>query len=565
MRDVERVKSQASIVEIIGGYISLTRSGQNYFGACPFHSEKTPSFAVHPEKQIYHCFGCGVGGDVFKFIEAIEGVSFPEALQLVAVKVGVELKRNGGKQSEERLQLLDLNNHAQDHFERMLWKDREGRRTLEFLRERGLSDETIKQFRLGCASGGGAALWKYLQDFSSPEKIIASGLVNKDERGVFYDRFRHRVIFPFEDESGRIMAFAGRGLDDVEPKYLTSRGTSLFKKGKLLYNLQLAKESIRAQDYAIVVEGFFDCIAVYTGAIKNVVGTFGTGVTDAQAKLLRRLTPNAILNFDSDTAGAEASLRVIELMLRHGLKVRVVSLPTGSDPDSFIRKEGKEVYLKKLKESSWCLDFLFQQARQKCGNDNVAVARFLLPFAAQVSDALRRDEWLADIAMRLHLNEATLRNELQRAITSKKVMLESINAPVRSAPLAERRLLKVLLDNEEARSELLWDFALSDVHKGATLEVIFDRLFETESVDVEVLSEGLSEEDARLLYRLAFEENGGTVEEARSCLAVMVEAKRRAELRELQGEIEKAEKDGDVEQSRKLLRRKQELRNGAIV
>lgn len=579
----ERVKQQADIVRLVGEYVQLKKSGQNFLGLCPFHSEKTPSFAVHPVKQIYHCFGCGVGGDVFKFVMEIERLSFPEALRLVADKVGVRLPERRPRTPEEarttqlRIALVKLHEQAARFFVEQLTQTKEGRLVRAYLHDRGLSDEIIKTFGIGYAPGTGDVLLRRLRETGYAREVLqASGLVNTDERGTLYDRFRRRVIFPISSESGRIVAFGGRAMGDDSPKYLNSPETPLYQKSRVLYNLNRAREPIRRQNYAVLVEGYLDCIGVHAARVENVVATCGTALTETQARLLGRSARNVVVSFDPDAAGVAATERSLNLLVEQGFQVKVLALPPGFDPDLFVREKGAAAYREKLKESLDYLDYLVERARGQYDwhsqEGKIAALNYLLPYVARVPNKIRRAEWATELAERLRIEEALVREELRRAAVERRGEMKlrpevkQALGPGRVKP-AERRLLEILLENEDIRADLLKELEDAEAHKGAGLEAVFEQVLAVvrggQALTVSALAERVSEEERRLLFALAFDDNPemkGTLEEARACLAAMQRRKLERELRGVQRQIAEAERARKSQELKELLGKKQALR-----
>jgi DNA primase len=583
----DRVKQQADIVRLVGDYVRLKKSGQNFLGLCPFHSEKTPSFAVHPVKQIYHCFGCGAGGDVFKFIQEIERVSFPEALRLVADKAGVRLPERRPRTPEEarstrlRTALTKLHEQAARFYQEQLHITKEGKLARAYLNDRGLSDEVIETFGLGYAPGTGDALLRRLREAgAAKEALEASGLVNRDERGTLYDRFRRRILFPIASESGRIVAFGGRAMGDDTPKYLNSPETPIYQKSRVLYNLHRAKEAVRRNNYAVLVEGYLDCIGVHTAGVENVVASCGTSLTDIQVRLLGRSARNVVVSFDPDAAGVAATERSLNLLLEQGFQVRVLALPPGTDPDLFVREQGAAAYREKLKQSQPYLDYLVERARGqhdwRTQDGKIAALNYLLPYLARLPNKIRRAEWATELSARLRIEEALVREELRRAAlerrTEIKLRPEVAKIVARSeVKPAERRLLQILLENAGIRADILLELEDAGAHKGAGFERVFERVLALARESTELTpaaladpeASGLSEAERRLVFELAFEEGpevAGSLEEARSCLAAMQRRKLEGELREVQRQIQDAEKAGDSARLRTLLGQKQALR-----
>src|SRR5580704_1410540 len=304
----DRVKQQADIVRVIGEYVRLKKSGQNFTGLCPFHGEKTPSFAVHPVKQIFHCFGCGKGGDVFTFVMEMERCEFPDALRIVAEKCGISMPRSRERSPEERKEhqqraaLIEMHREAQTFFVQQLEGTLEGKAARAYLEDRGLEKDAISRFGIGYAPSGGDALLRHLKSKYSEKLLVDSGLVSREQQGGrLFDRFRRRITFPISNESGKIVAFGCRALGDDQPKYLNSPETPIYSKSNVLYHLDRAKEGIRRQDFAVLVEGYMDAIAVARAGISNVVASCGTSLAEPQIRLLGRFTKRVIVNYDPDS------------------------------------------------------------------------------------------------------------------------------------------------------------------------------------------------------------------------------------------------------------------------
>src|ERR1700723_2413884 len=402
----DRVKQQADIVRVIGEYVRLKKTGQNFTGLCPFHSEKTPSFAVHPVKQIYHCFGCGVGGDVFKFVMEMEKCSFPESIRVVAEKCGIavpqprERSPEERKENQQRAALVEMHRVAQAFFTKQLESTPEGKVARAYLEDRGLEKTAIDQFGIGYAPSGGDLLLRSLKQKYPEKLLVESGLVSRDQSGRMFDRFRRRITFPIANDSGKIVAFGCRALGDDMPKYLNSPETPIYSKSNLLYHLDRAKEPIRRQDFAILVEGYMDAIAVAHAGIGNVVASCGTSLAEPQIKLLGRFTKRVIVNYDPDTAGQAATERSIALLLESEFDVRVLALPGGADPDKFLKEQGKDAYRKLLSEAPPYLDYLIGRARlmdRSTANGRLAALNFLMPYVQRLPNRLLRSEWATRI------------------------------------------------------------------------------------------------------------------------------------------------------------------------
>jgi DNA primase len=491
------VKQQADIVRVIGDYIKLKKAGaQNYSGLCPFHGEKTPSFSVHATRQFYHCFGCGVSGDVFSFVQKIENITFPESVRLVAQKLGIPLPKASystpGEAREARIrgQLLDIHERAVAFFQDCLRRS-EGARAREYLTGRGLNDEMIAKFRIGYAPDSGFLLRDRLKAEFSEESLRDSGLFSwkqddgrptpgsrgaennsansasrKLEAGSqdsdaqrqtpdasvasMYSKFRNRVMFPITSDAGRVIAFTGRTLATDEkagPKYLNSPETPIYSKSRVLFNLDLAKEWIKKFDYAILVEGQMDCISVYAAGFHNVIASSGTAFTELQAKLLARFSKNAVVNFDPDTAGAKATERTLGLLVEEEFQIKVLTLEQGFDPDLYIRRKGKEAYGEALRNSQKYFDYLIERARAqfpvRSAEGKQRAVNYLLPHIQRIPSRIIRDELAHEIAQKLQIDSSVLRQELRHTAATRSAA--TVKAPAEAQVTdAEKVLIRAL-------------------------------------------------------------------------------------------------------------------------
>jgi DNA primase len=475
----ETVKQQADIVRIVGDYVKLKKAGaQNYSGLCPFHNEKTPSFSVHATRQFFHCFGCGVSGDVFSFVQKIENVTFPEAVRAVAQKLGIALPKMEysspaeARDAKLRTVLLEIQERACGFFQECLRRP-EGARAREYLTGRGLSEEMIREFRIGYAPDSGFLLKDRLKGEFDEEVLRESGLFSwkegsqhepttDDQRPTtasMYSKFRNRVMFPIANESGRVIAFTGRTLASDEkagPKYLNSPETAIYSKSKVLFNLDHAKEAMRKLDYAILVEGQMDCISVYAAGFHNVIASSGTAFTELQARLLGRFSKNVVVNFDPDTAGAKATERTLGLLVQEEFQIKVLTLEAGFDPDLFIRRKGKDAYAEALRNSQPYFTYLIDRARAqfpiRSGEGKVKAVNYLLPHIQQVPSRIVRDELTREIAQKLNIDSAVLRQELKHAATNRSAA--ALKSPVESQVTdAEKILVRALTSAREMTSE----------------------------------------------------------------------------------------------------------------
>ena len=616
------VKQQADIVRIIGDYIKLKKAGaQNYSGLCPFHGEKTASFSVHATKQFYYCFGCHEKGDVFKFIQKVENITFPEAVRMVAQNLGIPLPKAAyatpGEAKEARLrgQLLDVHERAIAFFQECLRRP-EGARAREYLAGRGLDQEMIVRFRIGYAPDSGFLLRDRLKEEFSEEVLRESGLFswkqeegrptsdlgpqpaqiprserndNNDEgrfdhpqdgavseaevRGpksevrtaAMYSKFRNRVMFPIASEAGKVIAFTGRTLAADEksgPKYLNSPETAIYSKGKVLFNLDLAKEWIKKFDYAILVEGQVDCISVYAAGFQNVIASSGTAFTELQAKLVGRFSRNVVVNFDPDTAGAKATERTLGLLVEEEFTIKVLTLEQGFDPDLYIRRKGKEAYGDALKNSQKYFDYLIERARSqfpvRSGEGKVKAVNYLLPHIQRVPNRLLRDELASEIAQKLGIDSAVLRQELRHVAASRSAA--AVKAPAEAQVTdAEKVLIRALASARQMQSgeehlsarDGAHDFTKEEefdparqarfvlqnegLHRGLATESLAESLLNVGREFADVLEVPATESDRRMLALILLKEDEELTAEV---LEAAVRALRRIHLRRRQEEVQ---------------------------
>ncbi len=458
------VKQQADIVKIIGDYVRLKKSGaQNYTGLCPFHKEKTGSFSVNAAHSYFYCFGCHEKGDVFTFVMKLDNISFPEAVRAVAAKAGIPLPKKEFSSPEEareaglRRQLIDTHEAATQYFEGNL-KSPEAARAREYLTGRGVTPDTIAKFRIGYAPDDFNDMRDRLAKHFPEDVLRASGLFSAREQadgnpGQMYARFRKRITFPIANEQSKTIAFTARALEEVDDKgrpvakYLNSPETPLYTKGNVLFNLDKAKADMRTHDFALLVEGQMDCISVYMAGVRNVLATSGTAFTESQVRLLSRFTHRVVINFDPDQAGANAAEKSIALLTEEGFEVKIVTLEGGLDPDRFVRDIGIEAYMAALRSAKRHSDYLIDRARQlfpaRTPEAQVKAVNFLLPHIRRMPSALHRDAFAADVAQKLSIDSALMRQELKQAAVSR---IESLPVHRQTAVSeVERTLLRALV------------------------------------------------------------------------------------------------------------------------
>ncbi|MFA5084739.1 MAG: DNA primase [Candidatus Omnitrophota bacterium] len=451
---VDQIQARSDIVEVISRYIPLQKAGRNFKAPCPFHNEKTPSFVVSPDKQIYHCFGCGAGGNVFSFLMKYENLSFPEVVEMLAEKAGIQLPRFGPGKEMTGLatQLYKVNELAMQFFEGCLSTGREAR---DYLASRGVGAETVKEFRIGYSPDSWDGVLKFLSGKGIKGDIAEkAGLAITSERGGYYDRFRKRLIFPIFDLKGRALGFGGRVLDSSLPKYMNSPETYVYSKGRNLYGLNRSRESIKKAGYALVVEGYLDFIIPYQSGVRNIVATLGTALTIDQIKLLKRFAGTVIMVYDPDEAGEAASLRNMDLFISEGVNVYIAELPKGFDPDGYIRKFGTEDFIKLTKSSKNLFDYKISRLSKrfdiKSAHGKASIAGEMLPTISRIENAVLRSNLVKKLAEKLSVDEDSIRQELRKVKPDYTMRVYNIS-PVEAkedSKSAQKMILALLLEGE---------------------------------------------------------------------------------------------------------------------
>lgn len=430
-KKIEEIRSGMNIVDVISEYVQLKKRGRNYIGLCPFHPEKTPSFTVSSDKQIYHCFGCHAGGNVFKFLMDYENISFIEAVQEVARRLGINIDYEESTPSEapsEQEILYDINTVAAKFFSNNLLQSMQGQYARDYFESRKIKQQTQRIFGLGYALPEWESFVSHAkQNNIDPEKAALLGLIGKRENGTgYYDRFRDRIIFPIFSPNGRVIAFGGRIMEksDNAAKYLNSPESPIYFKRKSLYGLYHSKEEIRRMDKAILVEGYIDLIALFQNGVKNVVASLGTALTEEQVQMLSRYTKNIVVFYDADPAGVKASLRSIEILVKQNFEVRIAELPAGEDPDSFVNKHGRQEFEEVMKRALNFLEYqTLQYEKQGLLNDPLQKAeavRELIQSASFVNDELKRTLMLRSIAQKFSIREKLLEGEMEKYLQTKQ-------------------------------------------------------------------------------------------------------------------------------------------------
>jgi len=566
---VAQLKSSIDIVAVVGRYVRLQKiGGDRYRALCPFHTEKTPSFYVHSARQFYKCFGCGVGGDVLKFVMELDQLSFPEALRQLAEQHGIPMPKRADYLDEDtklRAAVFQMHEVAQIAFQASL-NGAAGSEARGYLARRGVSPAHSDQFGLGYAERSGQTMVRLLERRGfDPEQMEASGLVLKRQDGSgFFDRFRNRLIFPIHNEAGRIIAFAGRALAaDDQPKYLNSPETVIYKKSHVLYNLHRAKDSIRKLDRAVLVEGYMDAIGVTMAGTSEVVASCGTALTSQQVRTLKRHSTHVVVNFDPDGAGTNATERSIVGFLEESVHVRVLVLEEGLDPDEFCNKHGGEVYRKKLDSAKsyfyWLADRAQERYDTRTAEGRVAVFQFLMPTIQRLSDKLERLAVANDVAGYLGVDSGAVLESFRKAVSERKEQIPRL--PEESLRADEKFLLRLLMASDEARRELIPQLK----HLPALDSLGSRRIF----ASLIALYEGgapcgfaeldarLEEDDRTLLAVtiLADETNEAEVslDQGRACIETLKSTGLQAQRSALKLRIRDAERSGNLEEAVRLI------------
>lgn len=490
---VNRIRNKADIVEIIAEYLSLAKSGENYKGLCPFHPEKTSSFVVSPKKQIFHCFGCGSGGDLFHFIMKIDGLSFPEAVTSLGKKYGIALpdKRKNPKEGpvqKERELLYLTNNAALGYYQENLYDSKIGCEAMEYLiKKRGLDAETIKRFDLGFAPKTWDGLFSHMikKDWAAKDLEVSGLILKRNEKSGYYDRFRNRVVFPIRDITGRVVGFGGRALDDSLPKYINSPETPIYIKGKNLYGLDKAKEEVKREDGLIIVEGYFDAIRLHQAGIRNVVATLGTALTSSHIEMIKRFTQKVYLAFDPDPAGIKASIRTIRLFIDYDIKAEVVSLPEGDDPDSFVNRCGREQFIDALSGSRKIIEFALSSMMKDVDEDEIDkkknLIKEIIPLIGRIGNSVEKTYYIRLISERLKLEERFLLEDLQRISQGGKIKNQNKEISHGKAPKDEEILVDLMINNKISPERIRDEIRIEDFTY-PNLKTIFKSI--VESIDL---------------------------------------------------------------------------------
>jgi len=563
---VEQLKSSIDIVKVVGEYVRLRRVGSTgrYLGLCPFHQEKTPSFNVHQSRQFYKCFGCGAGGDALKFVMEVDGLTFPEALKLLAERNGIPMpKRNEYSDADSRLRgaMIEMHARAAGLYQAAL-RGPQGGDARAYLARRGVSAEIIDAFQLGYSDPAGQALTHRLtEERFSPEQLEASGLVRRrNEGGGFYDAFRGRLMFPIHNESGKVIAFGGRAMrDDDQPKYLNSPETPIYRKTSTLYNLHRAREAMRRTNRAVLVEGYMDVIGAYAADVHEVVASCGTALTNPQVRAIHRHADTVVVNFDPDDAGGNAAERAIQLLLDESLHVRVLTLDGGLDPDEYVKQNGAGTYRARLDAAPGYFHWLADRARarfdMRSADGRMDAFKFLLPAVQKISDKLERAAVASDIAGYLGVDPGLVLDQFKKAATERRGALPDTTRSSTSVeiPALERILVQALVSSDETLREILPRLPQPMTAHFASRE-IFEALAQMGPgpLSFGALDARLSEPGRALLHEILTADEIGDdatcLAHAEACLRRLGEDYRRRQMDEIRFRVKSAERDGNLDE-----------------
>jgi len=566
---LEDILSRVDIVGIISSYLPLKKAGRNFKANCPFHHEKTPSFMVSPDKQIYHCFGCGESGNAFKFLMRHERMDFPEAVSYLAKKVGVllpEIEKPDNRAADLSTALYRINELAAAFYENNL-NSSAGSQAKEYLTGRKVNPHTLKEFKLGFALDQWDSLLNYLRSKNVPLSLIEkSGLILARDNGGYYDRFRNRIIFPIIDLRGRVAGFGARVMDKSLPKYINSPETPVYVKGRNLYGFNLSKNCIRENDCAIIVEGYLDFIMPYQEGIKNIVASQGTALTLEQVRLLKRYTSNVIVIYDGDTAGELATLRSLDILIEEGLNVKIVTLAQGFDPDLFVRKEGAQRLKKEIEEAKNLFDYKLKVMKSRHNTQEPqgkgAVVFEMLSTINKFQNAVIRGEYIRLLAEGLGTHEPYILEELRKMKSQERALpqanLESKKKP-EIDPL-EKLLIKFMMEEKEFFDRIRLELAPEDFQDERTskiVSVVYELFRQGKNIGVNQMMNYFHEDDAMQLVcesmflpELSMEEKERAVGD---CIKRLKSRRSKSKREDLHFQIKQAQNSGDEEKLNSLV------------
>jgi DNA primase len=571
MEIVDQIRNVANIVDIASQYTTLKRRGRKHVGLCPFHSEKQPSFTVDDEKQLFHCFGCGVGGDVFSLVMEKENLSFPETLRYLAEKYNIELpetRKSSPKQRNLEEKIFKINEDTLAYFKKNLFNTSEGRKALEYLKKRNITEDTIQKLKIGYALNSYTALFDYFQRKGISASLLekAGLVIPSQKKEGHYDRFRGRIIFPIFTPTGIVVAFGGRTVINAEPKYLNSPDTPVYTKGNLLYGLNFSKDSIRKKGEVILVEGYTDFAALFQSGITHIAASLGTSLTLSQIALARRFLPRPpriIINYDGDSAGISAALRAISLAWEEGAQIKILTLPKELDPDSFVQKYGQEKYLKLLEKSTaglkFLIDFHLRERNIDIPEEKAMLVKNVVKEIERIPDPVVHSEYLRRASEYLSVDEDVMRRVAQQK--------SSVEKREKKVPflVAEKRLLQILMEDKFLAPQVFSEMK-KEYFQGLKSEPIFSVLSESfKNGTPSSLPELKQKIDPSLLSSLSEalmeKEQTPTLEEALECLNTLRQFSLENQAKKLKEQIARIEREGEKDKLSPLIKQLQEIKN----
>jgi len=576
---LEEIKDRVSIVEVISDYVSLKKLGKNYKGLCPFHSEKTPSFMVNEEKQIFHCFGCNTGGNVFNFLMKMDRLSFPEAARGLARRYGIDLSKikiseTDKRETLKREWLFELNELAASYYHNLLINENEGKEAREYLRQRGIGNDVTIDHRLGYAQNSWDGLLKFLLKKGVPlSRVSEVGLIIPKKAQGFYDRFRDRMIFPIIDIHDKVIGFGGRVLDNSLPKYLNSPESSIYNKSNSLYGLKVAKDFIRSEDRVIVVEGYFDLLGLNQYGIKNVAATLGTSLTTGHIRILRRYTNNIITVFDADEAGKKAAARSLDVLLKHGASPKIAVLPSGFDPDSFVRKVGEKGFKEIIAGSIPLIEFAINEVIKKHDissvEGKVKIIEDATPILSKIENKIERDIYIQRVSNRLDIKEDTIVSQLRKTKKTGGILQEK-GVQSMDEDIVEKLLLKLMLLSNEVVHKIQEEAIIEEFVNKQYKEIgllLLEEFNRQGRIDLGRVINCLEDENSKsLISELSIEKE--SIEDVqkilKDCINKIRIHKVDEEIKILDIKIKEAEEKKDEVLQREFLISRQELKNKQI-
>jgi DNA primase len=566
MEIVDQIRQAANIVDIASQYTTLRRRGRRHVGLCPFHSEKDPSFTVDDEKQLFHCFGCGMGGDIFTLIMEKENLSFPEALRYLAEKYNIPLPQKrqlSAQQQKLEEKIHQINQSTLAFFKKNLFNTQEGKRALDYLKKRYISEEIIQELKIGYALESWDSLLSFFRRKNiSPQDLEKAGLaLPRQKREGYYDRFRGRIIFPIFNLTGKVVAFGGRTVLDAEPKYLNSPDTPVFSKGKLLYGLNFCREAIREKREVILVEGYTDFISLYKSGIRNIAASLGTSLTSGQVIQAARFADRIVIGFDADSAGKKATSRAISLCFENGVEIKVLNLPPKTDPDSFIHRKGVQAFQALVENSTpglrFLIDFHLQQGNRGSPEEKSKLVKSVLEEIEKIPDRIVRSEYLKKTSEYIDVEEDVLRSVSRRKIAKEESKERKLLYP------AEKRLLQILMADKLIAPYVYSEMEeedFRDLHSEPIFRTLVRSIKNGKDLNFHEIKEKIDPPLLSYLSEILMErEQTSTLEEALDCLYTLRKLSLEKRSKELKAEIARLEKQGEKEKLRSLLSQRLDL------